>query len=1210
MALVDIIDDEGPTLPVVQLTHVDNVASEDGPDPATLKIERNGTTTNSLTVNFTLTGTATNGTDYSIPTSVVIPANSASTTFSLTPVDDSLQEETETAIVTITTNAAYARDTLSQAQTITIHDNEQPTVTLVATDTSATEAAGNPGIFTITRTGGNPYVALTVDYALAGRAVHGVDYRRLDGRAIIPAGASSTTVEIQPYDDTVDEGTQDVILQLRSTTAYRIGGTGIATLSITDNDAPQVYLKLTDSGKTEPATGSATTIAFQIIRPASGTAMTVNYAISGTATSGVDFTTLPGTIAFASGDTSKTINVSALADTEFEDAETVTMTLLPGTGYTLMASQDPSATGFILDGDQPTVDVSAADTLTTLNTQGTETSTTLRFFVSRKVSTTSDLVVNYTMSGTATEGTDYTGTTGSVTILSGTTSAFITIVPVNDTIPEGVESITMDITPAPGTYGLRTPSATILLGDNDTFASGSAGFAAATSTTTESAGTHNVPVNITGTPVGTVSVNYRVSASTAVGGGYDFTLPDGVLTFPPGTTSLNIPITIHPDLLPEPAETIAVQLYNPTGGNLGTATHTVTITNHSLPEAFTDATTNLLANSVTLNGRTLPNGLATNVWFQYGPTSAYGSTTTVQSIGSGTASVNVTAPLSGFAPGGHHFRLVAQNSAGTTYGINQVVSSNNADLANLVPGFGTLSPAFSASTISYTASVSNATASMTVTPTRAQADATLKVNGAAVVSGTPSGAIPLAVGVTPITVLVTAQDGTTTKTYTLNVTRAAPPSNNADLANLVNSVGTLSPAFNAATISYTASVSNTTTSITVTPTLAQADATVTVNGAPVISETPSLEVPLIVGVTPITILVTAQDGATTKTYTVDVTRAAPPSNDADLANLEPGVGTLSPAFSASTIGYTATVSNTTTSITVTPTLAQADATVTVNGAPVISGTPSLEVPLIVGVTPITILVTAQDGTTTKTYTIDTIRDPLSNNADLADLASSVGTLSPTFNAATIDYTTGVSYATTSMTITPTLAQADASVTVNGITATSGEPSPTIPLNVGITTISIIVTAQDGTTTKAYAVSVTRDALSFAQWQLSTFGSSESPTAAPDEDPDFDGVSNLLEYFLGGLPTGVGSADTSILPTCSVTDTTLTFTFRRARSANQEFFTVIETTSTLEENGWTSVANENIEVEDIDTLTELVTATLPRVPGADRLLVRLKVESKP
>ena len=53
----------------------------------------------------------------------------------------------------------------------------------------------------------------------------------------------------------MDEGTQDVILQLRSTTTYVIGGTGIATVNITDNDASQVYLKLTQSAVTEPASG-------------------------------------------------------------------------------------------------------------------------------------------------------------------------------------------------------------------------------------------------------------------------------------------------------------------------------------------------------------------------------------------------------------------------------------------------------------------------------------------------------------------------------------------------------------------------------------------------------------------------------------------------------------------------------------------------------------------------------------------------------------------------------------------------------------------------------------------------------------------------------------------------------------------------------------------------------------------------------------------
>jgi len=773
-AVVEIVDDENATLPVVKITAVDNVASESGSDTATLRLERNGATTSGLTVNLTLTGTATNVIDYSIPTSVTILAGSASATFTLTPVNDTLQEGTETAIVSIATSTAYARDTLSNSQTVIVHDDDLPVVTVVATDATASETPGDPGVFTITRSGGDFSQALTLDYSLAGRAVHGVDYRRLDGRAVIPAGATSTTVVVQPFDDTVDEGTQDVILRLRSTTTYAIGGTGVATVTITDNDASQVYLKVTASAGFEPPTGTGTAATFQVIRPASGTAITVNYAVSGTATGGVDYTALPGTISFTTSQTSQNISIVALLDAEFEDAETVTLTLLPGTGYTLMASQDPSATAFILDGDQPTVDVSVADSGSALTTAGTEAWTTLRFIVARKVSTTSPLVVNYTMSGTAEESVDYTGTTGSVTIPASATSAYVTITPVNDALPEGVESIVMTLTPDPGTYGVRTTSATMLLGDNDPFASGTVGFASTGSSVAESVGTHNVPVTISGTPPGDVTVLYRVSSGTATGSGYDFTLADGVLTFPSGTTTLDIPIAIIQDSIPEPAETIVLQLYNATGGNLGSSTHTVTINNLSMPEAFTDAATNVLATSATLNGRALPNGVATDVWFQYGPTTTYGATTAVQAISTGTASVAINAAISGFAPAGSHFRSVAQNSMGTTYGINQFIPSSNPALSGLVLSGGTLSPAFASGTASYVASVASSAGTVTITPTAADSTASIKVKGNATTSGIASAPLALVVGANTLATVVTAQDGFTTRTYTVTVTRRTP----------------------------------------------------------------------------------------------------------------------------------------------------------------------------------------------------------------------------------------------------------------------------------------------------------------------------------------------------------------------------------------------------------------------------------------------------
>ncbi|ACM21690.1 cytochrome c, 20 heme-binding sites [Geotalea daltonii FRC-32] len=319
--------------------------------------------------------------------------------------------------------------------------------------------------------------------------------------------------------------------------------------------------------------------------------------------------------------------------------------------------------------------------------------------------------------------------------------------------------------------------------------------------------------------------------------------------------------------------------------------------------------------------------------------------------------------------------------------VNEVVAaSNNANLSNLVLSSGTLTPTFSSTTTSYTASVANSVSSITVTPTEADTTATTTVNGVAVNSGTASGPISLAVGSNTITTVVTAQDGVTTKTYTVVVTRAG--SSNADLSNLVLSSGTLSPAFSSATTSYTASVANSVSSITVTPTEADTTATTTVNGTAVNSGTASGPIALSVGANTITTVVTAQDGTTTKTYTVVVTRAAAASTNANLSNLVLSSGTLSPAFASGTISYTASVANPVASITVTPTVEDATATVKVNGTTVASGTASAPIALVVGSNTITTVVTAQDGTTTKTYTVTVTRAAAVNGTTAGALSYS------------------------------------------------------------------------------------------------------------------------------------------------------------------------------------------------------------------------------
>ena len=677
-AQVSITDDES-SLPVVKITPVDDSGHEAGTDTLTMKVERNGPTTGTLTVNFAYTGTATRNTDYTAPSNATIPDGESSTTFTITPLDDSDIETTETIICTISTNAAYIRDAIAANQSVTsqLNDDDMPTVSITATDASASETGNDKGVFTITRTGGTT-AALTVDYGVNGRAVLGTDYRRLEGRAVIPAGFASTTVEIVPFDDALDETSHDVVLQLRTSTAYLISPTAqTATVSIADNDASQVYIELNTGSGSEPASGLANGPVFQIYRPASGTAITVNYAISGTATRDSDFVALTGSIAFASADTNKTITVSMMADSELEDAESITMTIASGSGYTALAGQNQSATAWIYDADQPTVEVNVADNTSGLTAPFTETSASEDFFISRRGATTADLVVNYTMSGTASAGTDYNALSGTATIPAGSAGVYVNVVPINDTTAEGVETIVMTLTPTTptSTYGVRVGEAALLLGDNDTFSGMSVGFAAATATTNESVGTYNLTVNRTGTSTGAASVQYRANGGTAAGNGIDFSLANGVLNFASGETSKTIPITIVNDQLPEPAETIIVQLLNQTGANLGTSSHTLTITNQSMPEAFSDAATAVTSTGAVLNGRVMPGGVASTYWFEYGTTTAYGQVTATQNIAAGSALSAVTAVFTGNPATTYHYRLVANNARGTTYGINQTLTT-------------------------------------------------------------------------------------------------------------------------------------------------------------------------------------------------------------------------------------------------------------------------------------------------------------------------------------------------------------------------------------------------------------------------------------------------------------------------------------------------------------------------------------------------------
>jgi len=143
-------------------------------------------------------------------------------------------------------------------------------------------------------------------------------------------------------------------------------------------------------------------------------------------------------------------------------------------------------------------------------------------------------------------------------------------------------------------------------------------------------------------------------------------------TFTPTPTSTFTPTPIATFT---PTATAAV---TPTVTATATATPTPTPIPIFLPAVTTNPATNVASSSATLNGSLNPRGSTTTVYFQYGPTTSYGSTTPMQTQ-TGNTVRPISANISGLlASHLYHFRIVASNSAGTTYGSDRTFTTLSA----------------------------------------------------------------------------------------------------------------------------------------------------------------------------------------------------------------------------------------------------------------------------------------------------------------------------------------------------------------------------------------------------------------------------------------------------------------------------------------------------------------------------------------------------
>ncbi|HDH05826.1 MAG TPA: hypothetical protein ENH01_08960 [Nitrospirae bacterium] len=140
---------------------------------------------------------------------------------------------------------------------------------------------------------------------------------------------------------------------------------------------------------------------------------------------------------------------------------------------------------------------------------------------------------------------------------------------------------------------------------------------------------------------------------------------------------------------PQGAYTYTITATEPGSGAISTFTGTITI-DLSPPTAITDLAANITAYFAELNATVNPNGLETIVYFEWGTDTSYGNTTSLQSTGSGTGNVPVSADITCLSPiTTYHYRVVAVNADWISYGLDEAFTTTEAISAATWCGGGT-----------------------------------------------------------------------------------------------------------------------------------------------------------------------------------------------------------------------------------------------------------------------------------------------------------------------------------------------------------------------------------------------------------------------------------------------------------------------------------------------------------------------------------------
>lgn len=221
---------------------------------------------------------------------------------------------------------------------------------------------------------------------------------------------------------------------------------------------PVVTVAATDASAAERADPGA----FTVTRSgATDVALSVAYAVRGTATPGADYVELPRVVTIPAGAASAIVTVTPSDDAAAEGVETVELALTPGPAYAL--GNPSTASVAIADDDTKLPEVAVAATDATASEAGAEPGV---FTITRTGPLTDALVVRYVLGGEARSGVDYAAPGGRVTIPAGAAGADVRIVPIDDAVADEEEVVLTLVASPEYVIGARS-GATLTINDDD-----------------------------------------------------------------------------------------------------------------------------------------------------------------------------------------------------------------------------------------------------------------------------------------------------------------------------------------------------------------------------------------------------------------------------------------------------------------------------------------------------------------------------------------------------------------------------------------------------------------------------------------------------------------------------------------------------------------------------------------------------------------------